>query len=199
MKVWTIQTPNVLECLRRDGVWRADPAYVEEESWSAPYRWMTDQLRNRIGPPPRGVRTPVWVWRQWRSRDKPLPDLRSRGHLPPGEAGVRLELDVAPERLLLSDFEQWHYVLNYWYLPRSVPDSTQFEKLVRSRGMSYYRTKPLPDPGLHAQIVASWDRCFDLDWYNRALSAKRALKMIQGVVWELRLEDLKAVKEFVGR
>ena len=41
------------------------------------------------------------------------------GHLPKGERGVRLELQVADDRVLLSDFDLWHYVLNYWYLPET--------------------------------------------------------------------------------
>ncbi len=198
MKVWTIQTPDVLTKLERDGVWHADASHVEA-SWQNAYQWMTEQLAQRAGPPPRGVTTPIWVWRQWRNAERPIPDLRATGHLPRGERGVRLELDVDPGRVLLSDFEQWHYVLNYWYLPRVVAEGERFERLVRSRDMSFYQTKPLPDPDLHAQIVASWERCFDLDWYNRSLSAKRSEKMIQGVMWTLRIEDVCRVTKFVAR
>ena len=61
---------------------------------------------------------PIWAWYQWEgSRRKP--DLRASGYLPKGEPGVRLELRVADDRVLLSDFDLWHYVLNYWYLPKS--------------------------------------------------------------------------------
>ena len=115
MKVWTIQTADVLRSLRRDGVWHANPPYIDEP-WSNAYEWMSQQLAQRVGPSPHGVNTPVWVWRQWRNAERPIPDLRGRGHVPQGELGVRLELDIDPNRALFSDFEQWHYALNYWYL-----------------------------------------------------------------------------------
>jgi hypothetical protein len=32
-----------------------------------------------------------------------------------GEKGVRLTINCPADRVLLSDFSLWHYVLNYWY------------------------------------------------------------------------------------
>jgi len=49
-------------------------------------------------------------------KKKRMPDLRSCGHLPRGIPGIRLELEVEEERVLLSDFSMWHAVLNQTYL-----------------------------------------------------------------------------------
>ena len=46
-----------------------------------------------VGPPPEPDCVPIWAWCQWEGKRK-KPDLRCRGHLPKGQPGVRLELEV---------------------------------------------------------------------------------------------------------
>jgi hypothetical protein len=50
--------------------------------------------------------------------------------------------------------------------------------------------KPLPDRGAHEIIERSWERMFDPRWTNRAVTRKRAEKIIQAVLWELWLDDV---------
>ncbi len=65
--------------------------------------------------------------------------------------------------------------------------------------MCYFKTQPLPDKVWHEKIVESWERILDLSWTNRRYTSKRSEKSIQGVLWELRLEDVCAVNSFVAR
>ena len=48
-----------------------------------------------------------------------------------------------PSEVLLSDFELWHYVLNYQYVPASMKDSRRFDAILEAQG---YRT-PSDVPG----------------------------------------------------
>lgn len=84
----------------------ADPHYAEdelhEEVFKKPYAYMLHEYRRRMG---RGNRSLVWVWCQ-------KPDLRHSAHLPKGTQGVRLTLELDPARVLVSDFDVWHMVLN---------------------------------------------------------------------------------------
>lgn len=128
-----------------------------------------------------------------------MPDLRASGHLPSGTVGVRLELDVDPDDVLLSDFELWHYVLNYWYLPRSLSDGNRFERKLQAQGSCYYRSKPLPDANYHDEIVASWDRIFAVDWAQRGLASPRKKKSIQACMWQIRLDTVRRESEFKAR
>ena len=70
---------------------------------------------------------PIWVWWQWWA-DRRRPDLRASGFLPKGVRGIRVECRVKEDQVLLSDFELWHYILNYWYLPKSEKSGESFEK-----------------------------------------------------------------------
>ena len=74
------------------------------------------------------------------------PDLRSSGHLLKGERGVRIEFRVSDRLILLSDFDLWHYVLNYWYLPESQKDDEAFESELSRRGLSFTKRNPYVTP-----------------------------------------------------
>jgi hypothetical protein len=198
LKLWSIQTTDVWATLQRDGLWRATRPLVSED-WPDAYRWMVKQMEARLGQPSVANQMPVWAWYQWSGVRRPKPDLRARGHLPPDTAGVRIELEVPRARVLLSDFDLWHYALNYWYLPASVADERAFDANLKARGLCYYQMKPLPDRAAHEIIEHSWERMFDLRWTNRAVTRNRAEKSIQAVLWELWLDDVMEVTEFTAR
>jgi len=99
----------------------------------------------------------------------------------------------------LSDFDLWHYVLNYWYLPTSEADRDRFETQLAKRGMSFFEAKPLPHRKYHERIVASWDRIFDFDWAEDEFALPRSSKSIQGTTWEVNLEQVRGHKLFTSR
>ncbi len=114
---------------------------------------------------------------------------------------MRIEFEVNDRLVLLSDFELWHYVLNYWYLPKSLRDADDFEAELSRRGLSFYRTKPLRDRALHRRIAESWNRIFDLDWADKArgIAHPRASKCIQATLWELKRDQVREVRFFRAR
>ena len=179
MTLWTIQSLQAWEELQTRGVLRASTENVSEAAWLPAYRWMTQQMRSRIGFPPGKDCRPIWSWYRWHGLER-KPDLRCRGHLSKGEKGVRLELDFPAQRVLLSDFSLWHYVLNYWYLPSSIADGDAFEAELAGLGLSFFSRKPLPVESHHRRIVSSWDRIFDLDWYESEITEPMEEKSIQG-------------------
>lgn len=81
----------------------------------------------------------------------------------PVHRGMRLEIEIPQEQILLSDFDLWHYPLNYWYFPDSEEDDQRFEQRCAAKAIDFYQMKPLPDQALHEQLVASWEKIFDLD------------------------------------
>lgn len=200
MILWSIQSTRACRTLETSGKLRCDVRLVEKD-FVAAYRWMAEQMDKRLR-----VRrstedaSPVWAWYQWDGGGRRRrPDLRSSGHLPRGERGVRIEFAIDDEMVVLSDFQLWHYVLNYWYLPASTDEGEAFEARVAEQGLSFYRTKPLPDPALDEAIRRSWERIFDLEWAEEDLASPRAEKSIQAALWELPLETVRRVDEFVAR
>ncbi|MCP4545361.1 MAG: DUF3841 domain-containing protein [bacterium] len=197
MRLWTIQTPTAVTQLERTGALRSSRQHIDED-YLRPYRWMREQMRSRISRGPSRA-WPIWAWQQWEGQARAMPDLRAAGHLPSGTVGVRLELEVEPDNVLLSDFELWHYVLNYWYLPTSISEGTRFERELRSKGPCFFRSKPLPDTEYHEKIVESWGKIFDLDWAQRDIAYPRKKKSIQACMWQIELEMVRGKREFKAR
>lgn len=56
--LWTVRPVSDYEILRRDGVYRTDPALVDEHRLSA-YHWIASELAKRTQPPPH-TSLPVW-------------------------------------------------------------------------------------------------------------------------------------------
>lgn len=198
MRLWTIQTQGAWSEAQAAGAISTTMARVETGFREA-YRWMVGQMRRRLPSVAGPERAPVWAWYRWQGEARPRPDLRASGHLPRGAPGVRIEFEADAQSVLLSDFSLWHFVLNYWYLPATPEEGDAFEAEVARRRMSFFLSKPLPDPALHARIEASWERSFDLDWHHPDLAEPRRAKSIQATLWEVPLTAVTAVKPFVAR
>jgi hypothetical protein len=188
MRLWTIQPIEIWELLQQKGVYYGTLEHVDED-YLRPYNWIKKQLTLKTGIEKETY--PVWAWFE-------KPDLRKTGWTTKGEKSVCIELEIDDKNMLLSDFELWHYVLCYWYLSSTMEEGDKFEVELESKGLSYYEQKPLPEP-YNSIIEDSWLKIFDLDWCEEDISSKRENKCIQAVFWELRLEQVKKVKEFIAR
>ncbi len=204
MILWSIVTPQAWNHLQRTGHLRASRHHVTKDLFG-PYLWMAEQMERRLtAPRPSQNAMPVWTWYQWEDGKRRQPDLRSSGHLPRGRPGFRLELQVAEDRALLSDFDLWHYVLNYWYLPETEKAGKAFEKTLADAGLSFYKCDHqhrLPHAQYRQAIEKSWERIFDVGWTDRrhAIAVPTKQKSIQATLWELSLDDVVKAKEFTAR
>lgn len=199
MRVWSIQRKEVLEGLEREGRWVADPAYAPAE-WLAAYGWMAEQMRGRLGNPPPGASLPLWVWVRYEGEARPRPDLRRGGHLERGVEGVRIELEIPFERVLISEFDLWHYVLNGWYLAESEAEEARFERQARACGVDLFRDKPPLDPGIRQRLEESWTRIFQWEReYPSSLARPLPLRTLQGCVWEILASQVRRIHHFRAR
>lgn len=198
MILWTIQTIHAWEKLKSTSILFANHQTVDK-FFLDQYQWMANEMGRRIGPGPFKNALPIWAWYQWRDARKKRPDLRSGAFAPRRQTSVLIELEIEEHQVLLSDFELWHYVLNYWYLPSSLSDGDVFEKRLEHEGVSFYKMKPVPDFKAHREIQKSWEQIFDLDWKQKDISKPKQEKSIQACVWELRLENVKCCIKFKAR
>lgn len=180
IRLWTIQSLEAWEQCRKTGVMRADGRRVARR-YRDSYHWMMAQMKRRL--PGYQGRFPIWAWAGTR------PDLRTTGFLPRGSPGARLEFTVPVNRVLLSDFNAWHHVLNGWYLPL-----TQQEADGWAQACQLY-------PGsdcLRHWLLASWERIFDLDLLDRS-ELTAPVTLVQAVLEEIRLEEVNRVSLFTAR
>jgi hypothetical protein len=150
------------------------------------YAWMARQMAERIGPPSGRSKYPVWAWHTW-SKPNAVPDLRVGGHLPRGTKGYRLTLEVPEGKVVLSDFDLWHYCLNGWHLAKSAAEDRRVARM--AKGL-------LPDEW-QAMKEHSWQYIFDLSApRTRYLGQVRS---IQATLWRVDLDMVRSVQAFVGR
>lgn len=194
MILWTIQTQKAWDVLDQEGYLVTSKKNIGDVCFEKAYLWMIDQMTDRIGPPPRRNRFPIWAWYQYQSAIKPRPDLRNRAHLPPKTRGVLIEFECDENDVLLSDFELWHYVLNNWFLSESLEEDgiSEFEKSA---------PRDLTKEQVHNQeaLEKSWQRIFDLDWSVPDIADPRHLKSIQATIWIIRKEQIRSSKMFIAR
>jgi len=200
LTLWTVQSAGAWAKLKQDGALRADARRILRYYRGA-YDWMSQEMERRLGYRPSKGALPLWAWYQWNGATCRRPDLRCSGYMPRDERCVRIEFDISERFVLLSDFDLWHYVLNYWYLPKSLKDDEAFEAELARHGLSSYKARPLQDQAYHGRITESWKRIFDLDWADRArvIGHPRAEKAIQASLWVLRRDQVKDVRFFRAR
>ncbi|KFD41422.1 hypothetical protein DK28_0209190 [Peptococcaceae bacterium SCADC1_2_3] len=150
------------------------------------YRWMRERMQKQL--PGYSGGYPVWLWH------RPKPDLRRSGHLAKGSRAVLIEVLLPADRILLSDFDAWHCVLNRWFLYLSEKEEKFWEA---GAPKDYHLHGRLP-PELERELKASWERIFDLkaiagsDWTTGE-------QYIQAVAEEIYLFEVARVKEFIAR
>lgn len=110
-----------------------------------------------------------------------------------------LEIELPDSAVLLSDFDLWHFPLNYWYLAGK-EEGARFETELAAVGLDYAKTKPLSDPLFHERMTASWERIFDLDWVDEWMGmGARKQRRIQATFWALHRHQIRKSRPFLGR
>ena len=180
LQLWSIQTEEVADKLFREGRLVADPQLVCPV-FERSYRWMVKQMGKRGLP----CRYPMWAW--YRHGKRYRPDLRSSGHLPPGTRGVMLELNVSTDRVLLSQFEHWHFVLMNSYLSRSEAECKKVEEREERGELT------------QAEIEASWENIFDLRFGDYRYWGKIDERYIQACLPSIELSEVVKATPFKAR
>ena len=180
VRLWTIQTPLVWSLLQQhnsvsgDGR-RADP-------WFRPaYRWLMEQMSLRT----KGYtgRFPIWFWTE-------KPDFRQyrfRNYSKPGIPIVFLECLIPAERVLLSDYESWHSVLNNWHLALTEEESDDFDNRLKTGQITYDQAT------LEKRV--SWERVFDFDLL-RTHPDWQGEPTVQATVETLQKQDVVKARVF---
>lgn len=107
---WTIQHIDKWKEFQHTRVLKANATYIEPY-YHFPYQWMIQQMHKRLPTAPLATSYPIWAWYKY-DYNTYRPDLRRIGHLPKGTKGVLIEFEEEIDKVLLTDFMNWHLVLN---------------------------------------------------------------------------------------
>lgn len=195
MKIWTIQTIDVWHKLKEEKVVTCDPKLApylknEEFSFCGSYNWMRKKMIDRIGDSTyKSNIYPIWGW-YINSGSNKKPDLRRSAYGKPGTQMVCMRLEIPDNKVLLSDFDLWHVVLNNSYLGSSTNEEEQ--------DTEWEWLDTLSEVDKQKEIEKSWDRIFNVnkDFNNTYYSSS---DYIQATFWELHLDYVEDVQIFKAR
>lgn len=182
IKLWTVRPASDYALLQATGSYTADSNLIMPDRKAA-YQWMARCLAEKT-PAPAGVDFPLWAWYHAQGNQKSKPDLRRRGHLEKGGQGVRIELMLPQEQVLLSSFDGWHAVLNNHFLSLTDEEYEQHASMETA----------LSANALKRAKQKSWRRIFDL-----SLLPDPAVYEVQAVFWRLEMAAVTKVDYFTAR
>ena len=183
--LWTIQDEKAFREFERTGVLRANKDFLFcQEEFRFVYDWISNQMKRRIGIPPKGTQYPVWAWFQWEGKRKRR-DQRLSGYAKRGTPLVQITFEADSNSFLLSDFDAWHIVLANQYLANNEAEWDKF-----------YEVNPHPD---QADVEPSWERIFDLSRYTSGWDCEPDKKSIQATLWQIEMSQVKKVEYFLAK
>ena len=197
MRLWTIQPVDFWEASKGRGLLRADGRRLTHgRDFPLQYRWMREQIGKRLAG--YGGKCPVWCWSE-------KPDMRMTCWAAGGTEVVRLEVEVPEERVLVSDFELWHFPLNNGYLSRNKADDEEFDAEVERRtGKEFARWHEEIFPeDLRERLLDSWERIFPDRWgeieVEEEWHASPPGNRLQAIVEEISVGEVLRAEPFVTR
>lgn len=184
MIMWTMQPYEVYQQLLTQGFFYSDPAKSNnlklDAAFQRAYQWMTKQLAAKVERPSSLITTPIWAW--YRSHDylHQRPDFRWVRDYPDE---VCIEFAIPDEQVLLSDFENWHFVLDDFYLGLATNEQEFEQENAWFNGLNVPQQQRVKEK--------SWQRIFDItprtgDWTKNGDS-------VQGCFWLLKREQIRRV------
>ncbi|MDF2650479.1 MAG: hypothetical protein K0Q73_6284 [Paenibacillus sp.] len=133
---------------------------------------MIEQMKNRL--PNYGGEHPIWLWPK-------KPDMRSTGHFNSYTKCVRLSIELDSENVLLSDFNDWHCVLNDCF-----------------NGDNEQEYDAFYDGKLNITKENSWERMFNYSRQRDPVWGGSG-DWLQGVTGRIYLDQIRKVEHFISR
>jgi hypothetical protein len=191
MRLVTIQDKAAYDDLCATGILRCKDELAEwlhEDSFCAAYGWLAEQMKQRIGAPPQGVSYPIWAWYLLDGKPARI-DLRKTEFNNYCGEHCALTIDVPDEQVLLSDEENWHFVLNNSYFSGATNEADY------NASVSWFDALPANEQCEEKR--KSWSRIFEIppfenDWHRQGC-------YVQATFWELRKEQVITARRFIGR
>ena len=151
---------------------------MEDDSFLAPYQWMTQQMHTRLTPPQYDAHPteyPLWAWHTVDGAVGKKPDLRTQMFNGIFDDTALLTLCVDSRRVLLSDFQLWHYVLNNVII---YDEETENALLESQNWLELYDNVTDDDKR------TSWEKIFDVN----------SAAWVQATLWHITGEDIVDVQ-----
>lgn len=148
MKLWSFQPQSAITTLQETGLLKTTWEIVQNSDNSdlmEAYQWLTNEMELR------GIKmqnhAPIWAWNEYPQKVKFDWD---------GESSHLIEFEAPDNLVCLTDFDNWHHVLNKQYCPTPEEDKL-FESLDFTEFCHLLSKLESPK----GAIETSWQRIFE--------------------------------------
>ncbi|WP_307442942.1 MULTISPECIES: DUF3841 domain-containing protein [unclassified Paenibacillus] len=172
---WTLQTNEAWDQFRKHGFIVGSSEF---SGFSEQYKWMMKQMSIRLNK--YNNEYPIWVWLK-------KPDMRTGGFFRRGTRCVRIQLNLNEEDVLVSDFMDWHCVLNNNYLSDNEQDWDEYI-FAEDNGIDNDEIKQKS-----WEKIFHWNRIRDVEWEGTEE------RVLQGVTGKIELNKIMNVEHFIAR
>lgn len=201
----TIQPLHILAQINSDTNTIIAPKYEEDNDlgFTLAFDWLKNEMKKRnLSVPQQEM---FWAWEYSTRQNKRICQevIKSQiNYCEENGGGVIITLNKPDNEVLLSDYELWHYPLNYWRIPQSEEDEKVWDKLIEQEDYNFYKHKPLTKNS--EMVTDTWSAALALvkhcskNHYVFNLS-KKQLKVIgiskkqtqiQATFWSFKKEEI---------
>lgn len=190
MVLWTIQPESVLRQIMKDGYYKLDPRKAGfRKDFSEAYGWMENEMHKRgINPEVHdGAKEPlVWAWFTYDGKHD-APEFLDET-FDDGDRTCLLEIAVSGNRVLLSDFDAWHGVLNKWLLDDS-NNEEEWEAIHADFDRLHFGEQ-------ERRKEESWQKIFDVEKYDSGNGWRTNGNYVQATFYGLYKAQIK--RAYIG-
>ena len=189
MILWTIQPVEIMDIINTTGEFYCDKkSSANYSELKDAYDWLVSKMDERNITHPSNIELPLWAWhtRDWKHKK---PDLRLAEYTKRGQRCVCIEFEIPDEDVLLSDYDNWHYVLNNAWFDDAKSDD-EWDAL-----HEWY--DKLPSDEKVRLRIKSWNKVFDVIPYDDGWDSKG--RYVQATFWKLTSNMIKDVRYFTAR
>ncbi|WP_400247474.1 DUF3841 domain-containing protein [Niallia sp. JL1B1071] len=167
---FTNQAVEVVNNLNKKGFLTGNGEFVDKDFLPS-YKWMIEQMDKRIN---NNGLMPIWLWAT-------KPNLSEEGHFNKGTKAVCLTVEIPENKVLLSDFDAWHCVLNDGFCMISEEEDRLFEQ-----------------GKLTITKEQSWERIFHIAKLRNSEMWNNGDQIVQGVTSVIQKEQILNIEYFIA-
>ena len=191
MKLVTFQTIEAVNDLFKKGYLECNKNKINLEKTGPTYKWIVNKMNERISNL-NNVEYPIWCWVKCYN-----------GICPPKKKGKRVEgFDVkitfnkTEKDVFITDFRRYSFLLNNTYIPNSLKEKEEFERLLEKYNITKEELKAYVRPDKYKshrtdkeyidvcnKIRKTFDRCIT-----------KNSNVLQGCVWRINLDEVEKIE-----
>lgn len=191
MKLVTFQSLEALKDLVNKGYLECKEEYIDLKKSGTAYSWISEKMsgiiKNDIG-----AKYPIWCWVKCYNNICPP---KHKGK-PVEGFDVKITFTKAREKVFITDFRRYSFLLNNTYIPDSLKDKEEFDRKLKRLNITEADLKAYVRPD-------QFDRCRTDDEYLEICQKIRESfdkcittdsDVLQGCVWRINLDEVEQIE-----